>query len=150
LWQAVTIPNSTSGFVENGSQLQFEFETPLLPTTDDMSMHSVVEQTINLQISSTDNYSFFVYDELNNLLASTVINIGASSTIWGSFTWGAAPWAGTVEAYTTYSLDYAIPIVFKRAYFAGKGNSSSAFRLGSFDTRIEKLGYKLNYSAVGA
>lgn len=150
LWQAVTIPNSTSGFVENGSQLQFGFETPLLPTTDDMSMHSVVEQTINLQMSSTDNYSFFVYDELNNLLASTTINIGAVPTIWGSFTWGAAPWAGTVEAYATYALDYAIPIVFKRAYFAGKGNSSPVFRLGSFDTRIEKLGYKLNYSAVGA
>ena len=143
LWVSNAVPGLTNTYTENGNPLQWLFETPLLPNTGDMCEHSVIEQSINIALNATDQYTFSFLDEQSSIISSVTIAGTGSSTLWGSFIWGAAPWGGVQQNYSTKRLAYGIPVVFKRAFFSGSGPSSGAFRIGAVDTRVEKLGYLL-------
>lgn len=143
LWQTDAVPGLTNTYTENGIPLQWTFTTPLLPDTGEMDMINVLEQTVNLAFNGMDPYTFFFIDEQGTIINSTTISGTGSTTIWGAFQWGHAPWGGAKSAYSTQQLSYAKPVVFKRAFFQGQGASSQAFRIGQVDTRLEHLGYVL-------
>jgi len=147
LYKSNVVPVATDVYVENNLPMSWEAASPLLPNTDDMAMHEVIEQTIDLAISTTDDYTFSFVDEQGNNLASTKIDHVAGSSLWGSAIWGSYVWGSNSLAYTTYRLDYGIPVIFKQASFVASGPSSGPFRIGSIVTRVRELGYVTSLSA---
>ena len=89
LWVSNAVPGLTNTYTENGNPLQWLFETPLLPNTGDMCEHSVIEQSINIALNATDQYTFSFLDEQSSIISSVTIAGTGSSTLWGSFNWGA-------------------------------------------------------------
>jgi hypothetical protein len=148
LWQSNITPGITNTYVENGAQLQFSFSSPLVPDTSDMDMHSIIEQTINLQPNLMDLYVFAVLNEQGTILGLTQVQGTGVPTIWGGFNWGSANWAGNAQNFATFQLGYPTPLVFKRMFFQGSGPSSAGFMLGKSDIRVEALGYLLGGNSM--
>lgn len=153
------VPTSADTYVENGSLMQWQFVTPLVPQTDDMAMHEVIEQTIGFAGITSDDYEFSFIDELNNIIASTTITHTTDPTapgpaIWGTAIWGDFIWGDTTVSsynigYSTFQLAYNEPIVFKQAFFMGSGPSSSALKIGAINTRLRELGYTIGLPGYG-
>ena len=155
LYRSNVTPTFTDSYIENNARMSWQMVTPLLPQTSDMAMHEVIEQTISLAVSPSDDYTFSLVDEQNNNLGTTILEHTTSPSLWGSAKWGSSTWGGGPNVgYSTFQLSYAKPIVFKQAFFVGSGPASSAFRVGSFSVRLKELGYvvplpNVSYQAMG-
>jgi len=148
LWQSNTVPGLTNTYVENGNALNWLYQTPLVPGSKDGAMHNVIEQTIDMQLNLEDVYLFFVRDEQSRIIGQSQLQGMNVSTVWDEFTWGNAPWLGTLTAYAAQQLAYANPLVFKSCTVAGSGPSSANLRIGPLVTRLQALGYILQSSAM--
>jgi len=51
LYRSNIVPTSNDSYVENNARMTCQMVTPLLPSAEDMAMHEVIEQTINLAVS---------------------------------------------------------------------------------------------------
>lgn len=141
LWLSNASPGLTNTYTENGTQMQWQISSPLLPTEDEMCEWALQEMTINLALNNQDIYTFGFTDEQSSAInTQTIVGAGAA-TVWGAFTWGAANWLGISQNYSTRRLDFNAPVVFKRAFFTGFGPCSSPFKIGDFNMRLEQLGY---------
>jgi hypothetical protein len=142
LYRSNITPTSTDSYVEGNARMSWLMVTPLLPSASDMAMHEVIEQTISLAISSSDDYEFSLVDEQNNNLASTKLVHTTNLSLWDVAKWDMATWDGGPNVgYSTFQLAYDKPVVFKQAFFVGSGPASSAFRVGPISTRLKELGY---------
>lgn len=151
LYRSNIVPTATDSYTENNARMSWQAVTPLLPRSEDMAMHEVIEQTIDLATSASDDYTFSFVDEQNNEIASTVLEHTIESSLWGTAIWGQSVGGSPNIGYSTFQLAYNEPVVFKRAFFAASGPSSSVFRLGTLSTRLRELGYtspipSINYS----
>jgi hypothetical protein len=160
LHRSNVVPTSTDNYVENGARMQWQMVTPLVPQTDDMAMHEVIEQTIGFAGITSDDYTFAFVDEMNNTIASTAIAHttdpnAPGPAIWGLAVWGDFVWGDTTIStynigYSTFQLAYNGPIVFKQAFFTGNGPSSSALKIGVVNTRLKELGYVIGLPSTAA
>ena len=159
LHRSNVVPTSFDVYVENGTRMEWQLVTPLLPAADDMVMHEVIEQTIGLAGSTADDYTFAFVDELNNTIAATSITHTTDpnspvAAIWGTAIWGDFVWGNTDPGrynigYSTFQLAYNEPIVFKQAFFTGNGPASSGLKIGGVNTRVKELGYTIGLPSLG-
>lgn len=141
LFRSDAVQSSTSTFVENGTQMTFDWNTAMLPNTQQMAENAMIETTINIALSAGITLTVSAGDE-NGALYNTVTLTGAAqTTVWGGFVWGAALWQGAANALAPRRLNWAIPIVFQRIFLSVSGNCAPGLKMGDMYMRYQQLGY---------
>ena len=143
LFQSDGAQNSTSTYVENGTQMTFTFTTSLLPNTQQMSENAMVETTINLGMPDGQQVACYALNAGGDIINSVLLTAGAAAAVWGGFIWGAALWAGAANALAPRQLKWTIPIVFQRLAISATGNCAQNLRIGDVYLRYQPLGYLL-------
>lgn len=134
--------SSTSGYVENGTQLTWSWATPLLPDLAQMSEMGIIESTIDMQYpAGVPSFLGIAYDQNGTLYDTVFLAPGGVATFWGGFLWGAAVWFGTPNALISRPLNWHKALVFRRIAFGASGQSAGDFKVGTLRLRIEALGY---------
>jgi len=141
LWRSDYLQSATSTFVENTAPLSFNYQTAMLPDTDQMSENSMIETTIYLGMAAGGTYLVQALDQNQSVLQSASVSNPASPVIWGSFTWGQALWGGASSALFPQRIPWPKPVVFRRMSLNVTGPSSQQLRVGTLHMRYEKLGY---------
>ena len=148
LFQSDQVQSSSSTYVENGSALQYQFSTPMLPDTDEMSELAMIETTIHMSLVTGSPVQVSAVDQNAAIIDSVNITAVGAGTLWGAFLWGAALWQGAQNALYPRQLKWHFPIVFRRMGLLVQGACASGFKLGRMHLRYQILGY-LQQDATG-
>lgn len=148
LFQSDAAQSSISTYVENGSQLTFDWTTALMPDTNQMSENAMVETTIYLALTANNPVQCSAVDQNGAIIDSVNTIATGGATIWGGFIWGAALWQGAQNALYPRQLKWHIPIVFRRLALMVQGLCASGFKIGQAHLRYQMLGY-LQEDATG-
>jgi hypothetical protein len=148
LWQSDPVQSSASSFIENGAQLTWQWATPMLPDTDQMAEIAMVQTTLHLALVAGIPIIVSAVDQNGTILDAVTIQASSSSTIWGGFVWGAAPWQGAQNALYPRRLNWHSPLVFRRMGIVATGNSAPGLKVGRLHLRYQVLGY-LQQDATG-
>ncbi len=142
LWRSDAVPSFNSVYVENGAQLNFVYQTSLLPDNQSSSMNSTVETTEAFALPSAIALTILALDEAGNTLGVvTLSGGGTASTVWDAFTWGSYPWGGSVSTFKQHQLAWQQPVVFKQLSVRVTGQSLSGFILGNIYASYQVLRY---------
>jgi hypothetical protein len=141
LWQSDYVQSSTSTFTENGTPLTFTWTSSMLPDTNQMSENAMIETTVYMALNAGDIYSAYASDQGGAILGQASITNTSVATIWGSFSWGHAPWSGGQNALYPRQVPWIAPVVFRRMQMTVSGLASQALRIGTMHLRYEQLGY---------
>lgn len=151
LWQSDVIQSSTSSFVENGNQLMWQWQTSLLPDTDQMTNNCMTEGTLDLSLPPNSSPVVVnALDQNSSSISGVAIQPQTSgATIWGAFTWGGAKWSGGLAAaLAPYELQWTLPVVFSRMSIVASGQSAANFKVGALHTRYQILRQLTNTQAA--
>jgi hypothetical protein len=143
IFQSDVVQGTTSTFVENGVQLTYNFQTSLLPDTEEMSENCIVEATQHAALSAGLNIVCVALDQNGVVLDTVTIVATGSQTLWGQFTWGQALWQGAANALAPRQLKWNQPLVFQRLSLSFLGTSATGIKLGRLRLRYQILGYLL-------
>lgn len=142
LFKSECVQSSISTFTENGTPMVFNWQTAMLPDTDQMSENNMLETTIYMAfVSGNGAIVVNALDQKNTVLNTVSITPTGGGTIWGSFTWGGSPWQGTMQALFPQRLNWTKPVVFRRMAIAAAGSAYSGFKIGRMHMRYQQLGY---------
>ena len=142
LWQSDPEQSSSSSFVENGVQLQWQWATPMLPDTYEMCEVSMIETTLNLALVPGVNIvSISVQDQNGAVLDQVQVVPGGAPTLWGIFKWGQSLWQGALNALYPRQCPWHYPVVFRRMGIVASGTSAPGIKVGRLYLRYELLGY---------
>jgi len=141
LFRSDPVQSSSSTFVENGTQLQWQWTTPMLPDTDEMAEVSMIETTLHMALVVSNPIAIFAQDQNGTVLDSVTITPVGSPTLWGVFTWGQALWQGAGNALYPRHLPWHFPIVFRRMGISATGSSVAGVKIGRLHLRYQVLGY---------
>lgn len=142
MYRSDPVQSSTATYVENGRQLTYTFSTAMLPDTDQMSEIAMVETTVAMALPAqgAPATAAFINQDVT-VLDTVLIPSPASSTIWGAFIWGQAPWQGSVSNLYPRRLAWHYPLVFRRGQLQVTGASSSGVKIGRTHFKYQVLGY---------
>jgi len=147
LFQSDVIPSSSSNYTEFNNQLEWTFQTSLLPDNKDMANNAMIYAMLDLQfVGAQPSVAINFLDSSNSTtLASTSIAPSGTNTVWGSFLWGEAPWGGTAQQLAPNWVQWGIPVVFKQGYFEASGLSEQGFAIGAIYMEYQITGYVQQY-----
>jgi hypothetical protein len=136
-------PQQLSGsvFTENGVALQWQFATSMLPDTDEMAEVAMIQTTLHMALIAGNTINVAAQDQDGVILDIVSVAPTGSSTLWGSFTWGAALWQGAANALYPRRLSWHFPIVFRRMQIVALGASAPNVKIGRLHLRYQILGY---------
>lgn len=141
LWQSDPVQSSASTFTENGVALQWQWATPMLPDTDQMSEVAMIETTLHMALVTGNTTTIVAQNQEATIIDTVVITPVGPSTIWGAFVWGAAVWQGVTNALYPRQLSWHFPIVFRRLQVVASGASVPGLKIGRLHLRYQVLGY---------
>jgi hypothetical protein len=142
LWDSHITPTLTDVYVENGTQMSFEWTTSILPDTDQMSETYLTESTIKMSLPPDINaVTMTAINEDETALQAVQIAPEGTTTVWGAFTWGAALWLGTSSTYKPRRVPWTEQVTFRMIQFSLTGDSVAAFRVGTMQNRYQFTGY---------
>lgn len=143
LFQSDPVQSATSTYVENGTQLQYAWTTPMFPDTDQMAEIAMVQATLHMALASGNVTTVMVVNQDGTVLDTVTVTVTGSggSTIWGAFQWGQALWQGSQSALYPQALQWTQPIVSQRLALNAAGDSIQGLKIGRLHMRYEVLGY---------
>lgn len=141
LFQSDPVQSSTSTYVENGTQLQYAWTTPMFPDTDQMAEIAVVQSTLHMALASGSVATVTALNQAGSVLDTVTVTGAGSTTIWGAFQWGQALWQGSQSALYPQALEWTQPIVTQRLALNVTGDSIQGLKIGRLHMRYEVLGY---------
>lgn len=142
LWQSDIVPTDASSYIENGEQLEFLYQTILLPDAPSLMEWAVHESTIGLQFSKVGGtVNFFCQNEDGVLLNSASKTIDVTASVWGTTSWGTSQWNGDVTGYQQIRIPWSEPLIFSQASFGCTGNAVNGLKIGAISNRFQQLGY---------
>lgn len=145
LWLSGVNPISSDIYVENGVQLQWSYQTVLLPDNQQMSQNRMGQSAVAMALPGGQVVSFSVVNEIGTVMNQiTIASNSAPASIWGSFTWGSAPWGQVTGFFRQYDLPWIAPIIFKQMSVIAVGQSQPGFAIGNLYLKYQPLGYLLN------
>ncbi len=145
LWASYAEPVSTSSYTENGTVLNFIWQSPLSPDNGSGMMDMLSPQsTLALQAPAGLAITILISDENGNTLDTVYLNgpstVGAT---WGAFTWGSSSWGLPVKMFQQVPVNWNLPIVFKQLSVQITGQCLANFILGDLHALVQSLGYVL-------
>lgn len=141
IFQSDVVQTESSTFTENGTALSWQMTTCLVPDSGSACENNLSESTVTAALPGGYNLTIGAYDEQMQELNVCSIQIAGSSTDWGSFNWGAAPWSGTVNKAQQYPVPWTEPVVYKQLYLSLQGASVFGVEIGDSFYRYQELGY---------
>jgi hypothetical protein len=141
IWQSDSIQSINSIFTENGTALQWQWATPMLPEAGEMSEIAMIETTLMLAVTSGSPVNVSAQDQTGRVIDSVTITPSGATSLWGAFTWGAALWQSVVNALFSRQMQWHFPLVFKRIGIVARGASSLGVKIGRLHLRYQTLGY---------
>jgi hypothetical protein len=149
LWLSEATPSSTSVYTENGAQLNWSYQTVLMPDNDQMSENRMGQSAITLALPGGQSVSFAAVNEIGTVLNQIQLSaVGSAPTTWGSFVWGGAIWGQASGYFRQYDMQWTTPIVFKQMSVLISGASQGGTAIGNLYLKYQPLGYLL--SVLGA
>ena len=144
LYELSAIPLPNSSYIENGSQLGWTYQTSLLPDNEEEAMNQIVQSTIAMVLSTSQQAVVTALNESGTALRQVVLNgLSTPSGVWGSMIWGTGYW-GIQGALRQYALNWPAPIVFKQMALQITGQSGPNFAIGNFYAKYQPLGYMVD------
>lgn len=148
LWQSDPVPNINSTYAENGAQLQWSYQSALLPDTEAMAENAVNEATIAAQIPAGATIVVTAADESGTKLDQVTIAAPAgSSSLFGSAIFGVAVFGGTAGYLRQWPIPWHVGLVFKQMTITVSGESAFILSIGTLRLRYQILGFLMQ--AVG-
>jgi hypothetical protein len=142
LWQSDIVPLDSSSYIENGEQLEYLYQTCLLPSAPTMNENCIIETSVGLQFSKAGGtVNFFALDEDDVQIDLVSKTIDVDATFWDITEWGAGSWGGNVTKYQGIRVPWSKPLVFGQAKFGASGNAVNGFKIGTWSNRYQFLGY---------
>jgi hypothetical protein len=141
LWQADSQQNSSSTFIENGTQLQWKYTTSLLPDQDQMEESSMIETTLYLAMQSNVTYPIQALGSDGSIISQAQILLQGIQPLWGTAIWGGFVWGGVQGSLFPRPVPWPAPVVFRRMALSVNGPSDANVKLGAWHCRYERLGY---------
>lgn len=141
LFKSDIVQGSTSGFVENGVLLQWQYRPSYLATSDDPNANSVLEATINIAYEGSIDITCGALDQNGNFLSACFLNLIGGVTIWGAFIWGAAIWFGIQTGLVPYRIPWTNTLCFTKLALQFSGASILGLKLSNIKIRYQPLGY---------
>ena len=141
LWQSDSVQSSSSTFVENGAQLQFNWQTSVMPDGQMMAENNLLECTINM-VSSSNNATYgvqFITSD-GTVLDTVPVSLNSGGAQWGTAVWGSFEWSTSITGLSPVPINWHNPIVFRKGAISVTGNSYLGFKIGDMFTRMEQLG----------
>lgn len=131
LWQSDVVPSTTSTFVENGVQMQWEMTTSMLPDPGFIGMYSINETTINMALDPTmGSWTANVLNP-NSVLYNTVTDtVPNTAPIWDTAIWDTAVWDGVQTGLLPRRIAWTQPLPVSRIQFQFLGQSAGGIRIG--------------------
>lgn len=143
LFKSESVQSNISTFVENGTQLDFNYLTSVLPDTKQMAENAMLETTLKMAFAAGGQYAVTAQDEQGSIFDTYILAAAGNTTLWGNFVWGQALWQGAANALAVRLIPWQIPIVFSRIAMGVTGNSAAGVKIGDIGMRYEQLGYVL-------
>ena len=144
IYQSDQVQSSSSSFTEKGSPLSYNFETVMLPDTDQMAEVQVVETTVYMA-PTTYPATVTAYTQDGQVIAGggpITIFTPAAPSLWGTLVWGVGLWGGgSGGALAPRRVNWTQPLVFRRMQLAVTGQSASGIKIGRTYSRYEITGY---------
>jgi hypothetical protein len=141
LFRSDYVQSSTATFTENGTALQFQWTTCMLPDTDQMAENAMVETTLHAALNSGDTYAVIAQDQDGKVVQSATVNVAGTTTLWNQFLWNQSVWNGAIYNVYPRPLPWPGPVVFRRLQIVASGPASDVLRIGRMHMRYEQLGY---------
>jgi hypothetical protein len=133
---------SSSTYTENGTALQWRWETAYLPDPGTMAETSIIESTVNLAYPNTaGSINITAQNETESVIDAVSVTTSGDAPIWGTMVWGAFTWGGTTNTYQSRVIPWTKPIVFRRLKLSVSGDSGAATRVGDAYLRYNPLMY---------
>lgn len=142
LWQSDIVPLDSSSYIENGEQLEFLYQTTLLPDAPTMNENTIIETSVGIQFSKVGGtVNFFALDEDDKQLDLISKSVDVDATFWDIDEWGNGFWGGNITKYQHIRVPWSKPLVFGQAKFGASGNAVNGFKIGAWRNRYQFLGY---------
>jgi len=142
---------SRCSFVENGRDLDYEWETSLLPDSGEMAENTIIESAIMVALQPDEQAQIDFLDEIRGPLDGvTLRGLNVPEALWGTAYFGitlTGPDPGTIRQ---RQIPWNIPLVFKQGRVNIRGLASKTVILGNFYMRYQVLGYLLQVPQVEA
>jgi hypothetical protein len=148
LYESDPIQNTTSSFTENGAALTFDWNTPLLPDTDEITNNAMTEGSLDVAFGPSGSVTISVLDQNDTIIDTITASSSGSPTIWGAFNWRGAVWGGATNNLAPQQLAWHFPIVFTRMSIDVSGISAQAIRIGALHMRYQMLKTYVNNAAA--
>lgn len=142
LWQSDVVPNTSTTYVENGAQLNWDWITTMFPDPGAMTIYNLQETTINMAldvsmgqfITSILNPQNVTYDAITSSLPGAV-------PVWDVSIWDTVIWDGTTSGLTPRRIDWTKPSPTSRAQLRVQGASAAGVKLGDIKFNVESVSY---------
>lgn len=150
IWQSDVVQSSTSTFVENGVQLNWNYQTTILPDNENATNSRIIKSSIDLQVSATQPpLQISAIDPNGVVFANCQFSLVGSSTLWGAFNWGQANWGQPQTAFSQRQIPWPNEIVFTDISIQVTGQSNAQVQIGALRMRYKILKYLVDLGAVG-
>jgi hypothetical protein len=132
-------------FIENGSQLTFDYITPPMTDGGNLFANSCNRGTIDMATpASGQTYNVTAQDENGASLATATITTPSAQTIWGSFTWGLANWGTALTGLIPLTIGWNQAVVMNKLSIIVNGQCALGMRIGSLKLLYKPLKYFLH------
>jgi len=135
--------SAASSFTENGTPLQWQRMSCLMPDNQMGCMNALVQSTLSASLPTGYNLTVSAFDETGATLGTAAIIIPGTATTWDAFNWGGASWLGGVGAFTQHRVPWMAPIVYKQVFESLRGLSAFGVEIGNSYFNFQELGYML-------
>lgn len=144
LFASQYLPNTSSVYTDNGTNITCILQSSLFPKTQNINMKEVIESTIELSsLAVSSAYQITAVDEQFNTINSVYISLTSSRVVWGGgWNWGDGTIynAGTSIPFTN-TIPWTLPIIFKKMGLMVVSQSSNQLTIGAFFAKYRDLGY---------
>lgn len=148
LWRSDYYQSPSSTFVENGLQMTWVYQTPELPSAEQMGNIAITETTLMCAFGvGNTQFGVSALSPSGSGITAAAITSQAGATLWGSFTWGGAVWGSQLVTLADHQIAWSIPIVSTRISFQVNGNSAQNVKLGTLRARYHPLDQYLTPAA---
>jgi hypothetical protein len=155
LFASQYLPTPSSVYNDNGSSISISMTPAFLPKQENPNIKQVIESTVELSSpTAPTTFSFNAQGELFNALGSAIITTnalqlwgsidqGGSGLLWGSISQGGsgALWTSNQVVTGTYSIPWAVPLVFKKLSVTVSAAPTYGIKIGTMMFKYTETGY---------
>jgi hypothetical protein len=143
LFLSKVIPDATTNETENGTQLQWVFQTAMLKDNNEMAMSEITEMQVKTSaVASVPNMVVAAVDENGAVYNSAFYTFNLTGMVWGTAAWGPpTQWGGGQAGIFPRQILFNAPVVYTRLAIRISGAGGQGFIIGDIFIRARVLGY---------